>query len=107
MAIDSTVNDIKAVDDEGNIWLIRLSKMGTKTNRWQLSFFFNEKEFSLSKLQSNQAAQNIWELLQKLRVTPPKKKEEEKQTMNHIEDPKEKSKSRPTKRNKKQEEGEG
>lgn len=102
MALDGSVNEIKSVDDEGNIWLIKLSKMGTKTNRWQLSFFFNEKEFSLSKIQSNQSAQNMWELLQKLRVSPPKEKKETKQELlNSIPSPAT-SKPRPTKRGKKE-----
>lgn len=100
MALDGSVNEIKSVDDEGNIWLIKLSKMGTKTNRWQLSFFFNEKEFSLSKIQSNQSAQNMWELLQKLRVSPPKEKKEE-QPLNSIPSTKT-AKPRPTKRTKKE-----
>ncbi len=38
-----------------------------KTNRFQLSFFFNEKEFELAKFQSIKSAQNLWELLSRIR----------------------------------------
>lgn len=65
-----TTQEMKTEDNEGNVWAIKLHKYPETTNRWQLSFFFNEKEFSLMKPQNNQAAQSIWELLQKIRMTP-------------------------------------
>jgi len=69
MALDEN-KQLVFVDQEGNTWKLTMSKMATKTNRFQLSFFFNEKEFSLSKLQSNRSAQDTWELIEKLRKTP-------------------------------------
>lgn len=59
--------EMKTIDQEGNTWKISLSRTTKKTNRFQLSFFFNEKEFSLCKLQSNRSAQDMWELLQKFK----------------------------------------
>lgn len=70
MAINKEIKEIVTKDGEGNTWKITMSKMETKTNRFQLSFWFNEKEFSLSKLQSNRSADDTWELLQKIRKTP-------------------------------------
>ncbi len=55
-----SVNEIVSKDVDGNVWKISLVKMKTKTNRFQLSFHFNEKEFDLMKLQSYTAAENIW-----------------------------------------------
>ena len=72
MALDKDIKEIITTDHEGNVWKITMSKMETKTNRFELSFFFNEKEFSLGKLQSNRSAQDTWELLQKIRKTPAK-----------------------------------
>ncbi len=72
MALDKDTKEIVAKDGEGNTWKITMSKMETKTNRFELSFWFNEKKFSLSKLQSNRSADDTWELLQKIRKTPGK-----------------------------------
>lgn len=71
MSSPSNFQEIVNVDPEGNIWKIKMFKMDTKTNRYQLSFCFNEKEFSLSKLQSNRSASDTWELLQKIRKSVP------------------------------------
>lgn len=59
--------EIRKTDDEGNVWRIVMYSLPSKTNRFQLSFFFNEKEFELSKLQSNRSAQDLWDLLSKIR----------------------------------------
>lgn len=89
MAFDTqNPKEIKNIDPEGNTWKISLTKMSTKTNRFQLSFFFNEKEFCLSKLQSNRSAEDIWQLLEKLKKT---------QTAQVLPEPKQ-AKSRPKKR---------
>lgn len=77
MALDDN-KQLAFVDQEGNTWKLTMSKMATKTNRFQLSFFFNEKEFSLSKLQSNRSAQDTWELIEKLRKTPATASKQEK-----------------------------
>lgn len=95
-----STQEMKTQDDEGNIWSIKLQKYPETTNRWQLSFFFNEKEFSLMKPQNNQAAQSIWELLQRIRITP--------KSIMEIEETEKKSsknvfKTRPTKRTTKKE----
>lgn len=71
MLSPSNSQEIVNIDPDGNVWKIKMFKMDTKTNRYQLSFFFNEKEFSLSKLQSNRSASDTWELLQKIRKEPP------------------------------------
>ena len=73
MAFDKDKREIKTIDEDKNIWRITLTKMETKTNRFQLSFHFNEKEFGLMKLQSNSSAENIWELLEKLKKGKVKK----------------------------------
>lgn len=62
--------EISTTDNDGNVWAMKLSKTDGKTNRWQLSFFFNDKEFNLAKPQNNQSAQNFWELILKSRVKP-------------------------------------
>lgn len=62
--------EITTKDQDGNLWMMKLNKPDSKTNRWQLSFFFNDKEFSLAKPQNNQAASNYWELIQKTRIIP-------------------------------------
>ena len=65
----SKKHEIKCEDSDGNIWRICMMPMGSKTNRFQLSFFFNEKEFELSKLQSNRSAEDMWDLLSRIRKT--------------------------------------
>jgi len=67
MALDKETREIITKDAEGNTWKITMSKMETKTNRFELMFWFNEKKFSLSKLQSNRSADDTWELLQKIK----------------------------------------
>lgn len=67
MLNDKSLKEIVSVDPDGNVWRIAMWKMGTKTNRYQLSFFFNDKEFVLSRLQSNRSALDLWELLEKTR----------------------------------------
>lgn len=64
----SLSQEISTKDKDGNLWMMKLSKADSKTNRWQLSFFFNDKEFSLAKPQNNQVAQNFWELIEKTKV---------------------------------------
>lgn len=58
---------IETIDDEGNLWKIVMYPLCNKTNRFQLSFCFNEKEFLLTKLQSNRYADDLWDLLNKIR----------------------------------------
>ena len=62
--------EISTIDSAGNIWKISMRKMEAKTNRFQLSFFFNDKEFGLSKLQSNRSALNMWDLLERIDKAP-------------------------------------
>lgn len=61
---------IETVDEEGNVWKMVIYPLGSKTNRFQLSFCFNEKEFLLTKLQSNRSADDLWDLLNKIRKGP-------------------------------------
>ena len=58
--------EIENIDQEGNHWKISMQSVETKSNRWKLSFHFNEKEFVLSKLQTNRSAQDTWELIKKI-----------------------------------------
>ena len=52
---------METIDSEGNLWRIVLYQI--RFNRFQLSFYFNDKEFLLSKLQSIRSADDIWDLL--------------------------------------------
>ncbi len=88
--------EISTTDQDGNLWMMKLSKPDAKTNRWQLSFFFNDKEFSLAKPQNNQSAQNFWELIQKTRFTPKIVNKIEEEQLEEI--PVSKYKERPKKR---------
>jgi hypothetical protein len=93
--------EISTKDQDGNLWMMKLSKPDTKTNRWQLSFFFNDKEFSLAKPQNNQSAQNFWELIQKTRFLPKienKIEEEEEQEEIQVSKYKERPKKRALKK---------
>ncbi len=67
MSLKLDYQEIINNDPCGNMWKIALYKMDTKSNRFQLSFFFNEKEFPLCKLQSNRSASDLWELVESLR----------------------------------------
>jgi len=68
MSFDKNIpREMQTIDSCGNVWKLSLTKMETKTNRYQLSFFFNDKEFGLSKLQSNRTADDIWQLLQSIK----------------------------------------
>jgi hypothetical protein len=58
---------IETMDQEGNIWKLVMYPIKNKTNRYQLSFCFNEKEFLLTKLQSNRYAEDLWDLINKIR----------------------------------------
>jgi hypothetical protein len=58
---------IETVDEDENVWKIVMYPLNNKTNRFQLSFCFNEKEFFLTKLQSNRYADDLWDLLSKIR----------------------------------------
>lgn len=72
MSLDEEkINEIKTLDEDGNQWKISMTRMETKTNRFKLSFYFNDKEFVLSKLQSNRSAQDTWELLERIKNTQP------------------------------------
>ena len=66
-------HEIKCEDEDGNTWKISMTPLLTKTNRFQLSFFFNEKEFELTKLQSNRSAEDMWDLLSRIKRQKPKK----------------------------------
>ncbi len=55
------------IDEEGNVWKLAMYQLASKTNRHQLSFFFNEKEFELGKFQSSRSAMDMWHLLCLLR----------------------------------------
>lgn len=72
--------EIKNIDSEGNTWRIVMYPLPGKTNRFQLSFCFNEKEFELTKLQSHRSAQDLWDLLGKIRKSKPES-EEDKERM--------------------------
>lgn len=63
---------IETIDEDGNVWKIVMYPLNNKTNRFQLSFCFNEKEFLLTKLQSNRYADDLWDLLNKIRKGKPK-----------------------------------
>ena len=69
--------EIETIDEEGNSWRLVMYTLPNKTNRFQLSFFFNEKEFELAKLQSIRSAQNLWELLSRIRKGDAYKKEKD------------------------------
>lgn len=62
--------EIATTDKEGNSWKLRLTQDPKKTNRFIFSFFLNEKEFCLSKIQNKRTADMTWELLDKIRKTP-------------------------------------
>lgn len=90
-----TTQKLKTVDKDGNEWTITLKKdesVNHKNNRWTLFFSFNEKEFALFRPQNNQAAQNTWELILKL-----KKNEKIENCIEKLEE-KESKKERPKKR---------
>jgi hypothetical protein len=58
--------EIVGIDPAGNTWKIFMETMPTKTNRYKLCFTFNQKEYLLTKLHTNRAADDTWELIQSL-----------------------------------------
>lgn len=61
-----TYKELSTKDKDGNSWKISLTQDPKKTNRFIFSFFFNGREFCLSKIQNKRTADMTWELLDQL-----------------------------------------
>ena len=93
--------EISTKDKDGNSWQLCLTQDPKKTNRFIFSFFFNGREFCLSKIQNKRTADMTWELLDQLSkrgsTIDLKQKDESKPDQNPKESPKPKKRPSATK----------
>lgn len=93
--------EISTKDKDGNSWQLCLTQDPKKTNRFIFSFFFNGREFCLSKIQNKRTADMTWELLDQLSkrgsTIDLKEKDDSKSSSKSKEDPKPKKRLSSTK----------
>ncbi len=57
---------IEGKDQGGNAWKIALERLPTKSNRYKLSIYFNNKEYIVARHQTVRSALDSWELIESL-----------------------------------------
>ena len=57
--------EIKATDEHGNEWAIKMSVRNEHANRYELSFSFNGCDFAINKYNTHTGAFEIWNFIEK------------------------------------------